>query len=57
MEISAADLQNLRQVANQLLDIVERVSGEPVEVPEHIAKMVEEKVSKRICLACNQPVQ
>lgn len=49
MEISAADLQNLRQVANQLLDIIERVAGDPVDVPEVIAKMVEEKMAKRIC--------
>lgn len=54
MDLPASELQNLRQIANQLLDLVERVAGDPVEVPEHIAKMVEDKVSKRICLSCGE---
>jgi cob(I)alamin adenosyltransferase len=53
-KLSETDIQLLRQIANQLLDLIGRLAGESVLVPEHIATMVEEKTAKRICLACDQ---
>ena len=53
-DISRKQLEDLRMIAVRLLDFVESIEAKPFEVPEEIAKLVEERVKSRICLACGQ---
>jgi predicted nucleic acid-binding Zn ribbon protein len=56
MNLNQKDITAIRQLANQLLDIVDRLSGDRIEVSPEIAAMVADKTSRRVCLSCGKAV-
>jgi hypothetical protein len=55
-DILGTELEELRRIANRLIDFVDNLSGEKVVVPPEVEAEVNRKLRKRICLACDSEI-
>lgn len=56
METTRKQLETLRRIGNQLLNLADQIDNARVDVPPDIQKEVERKINQRICLRCGQKI-
>lgn len=55
-QITSAELAEIRKIATQMLDLADRIDGNPVVVAAEVQSAVAYKLENRICLACDSKI-